>query len=176
MANFTYHVQDANSGASIQGAAIYDTISTSCCNCWPSGCSGCNGCTSGNGFSITGNTDSNGNYSDSTVYTCPMAHDVLVTANGYNDTHVQVETGNITGDAGVASPGSNAIQMVPKAYVPQSNQGGAGAAQYAAGAAAATNPAPNPGTTSGLETYAIIGIVAVVLVVVVVLVLSHRGA
>lgn len=171
MASFTYKVEDANTGAPIQGAAIYDTVSTSCCNCPFGGCSGCNGCTSGSGFSITGNTDASGSYRADTTYTCPMAHDVLVTANGYNATHIQAETGDITNDAAVGRSGTSVIQLVPKAYVPQSNQGGAGQAQYSAGSAAATNPAPNPGTTSGLETYAILGVVAVVLVVVVLLAL-----
>jgi hypothetical protein len=171
MSNFIYHIQDGNSGAAIQGAAINDVVSTNCCDCWPSGCSGCNGCTSGSGFTVLGNSDQNGNYAAGTVYTCPMGHDVLVTAVGYNPTHIQAYTGAIDGDAAVGQANGSSIQLVPLANVAQSNQGGAGTAGAAVSGAAATTPG-----TGSIEVYAVIGVAVLVVIVVLGMLLHHHTA
>lgn len=159
--SFVYSVADAISGAGIEGAAIYDNISTSCCNCWPSGCSGCNGCTSGQGYQITLNTDASGTASEDAQFTCPQTHDILVTANGYNDTHVQPSSGPLDGPVNLPT-----ILMVPTKYVPQTNQGGAGATQAGITGASAT---------TGVSTTVLvaIGAVAFVFLIVAVVALKH---
>jgi hypothetical protein len=128
-ADFTYHVIDGATGAPIEGAEINDVVNTSPCPGWPNTGS----CTSGNGFTITGNTDSNGDFSANTQFTCPMTHQVKVSAVGFNPTAVNASTGNISGNAGVPD---TAIQLTPLANVSQGNQGIVGSGVAGAGASA----------------------------------------
>lgn len=117
MANFIYTVIDATSGKPLGGCEISDVINTSPCPGWPN----TGNCTSGAGWTAVANAGSTtGEYTTPTVYTCPMSHIVTVSAPGYNPTTVEVETGNIDGDANVPDGG---IQLTPLANVPQGNQG-----------------------------------------------------
>lgn len=177
MADFTYHVIDAATGAVLQGAEINDVINTSPCpyNSFlgQSATNGANGCTSGAGFTVTGNTDSNGNYSSDTQYSCPMTHTVTASAPGYYATTVNAQTGDITGDAAVPDGG---IQLTPLPNVAQNNQG-VGATTSAAGATAQANESSFASTltTIGADaekdlTLLIIGGIVVAVIIAIVLV------
>lgn len=168
MATWYLRVLDAGTSQPIEGAAVTATISTSCCpNCYGS-CS-CGSCTSGNGYQNVGNTDSTGNVAFVFSYTTKQSLDVLVTANGYNDTHVNYNTGFITGD--VRFPD---VQLTELTNVPQTNQGSQGDAAYggntasrAAGdAAAAVSPPSGPfGSIEEVVIIIAVAIIAIVLLV-----------
>ena len=113
MGNMTWTVVDAATGAPIPNAEITAIYNTSPCawDAW--------GCTSGNGQSIQGYTDANGNYQWSIPFTCAGSFtNNVAQANGYNAQTIQSQAfGSNPGSLGMT------FQMTSSSATPPPGQG-----------------------------------------------------
>lgn len=100
MANWRINVTDQSTGDAIVNAEINIAVSTTPC---PKSFGITQaGCTSGQGYTLNGYTDTNGNYVQDIPYTCVQHLQGTVQASGYNSYPVGgaegLSTGSITGD------------------------------------------------------------------------------
>lgn len=168
MSDWVWTVKDANTGAVIEGAAVNADVSTSPCPYNPylgeTATKGANGCTSGKGYTIVGNTGSNGEYRSTIPYTCVQEVNYTVTAVGYNPTTDSYQSGSITGDVPIP-----VVYLTPVADVPQSNQGTGGT----------TTTGANVATQGFFNSYGndlfYIGVAIVAVILIVVIIGAVRG-
>ena len=117
VASWYFTVVDSTTGAPIEGAAVNAIVNTQPCPFLDIGC------TSGTGYTLEGNTDSNGQFVSDIPYTTEQSVDINVSAVGYNPTTASYQSGYISGDVYIPT-----IQLTPNGNVAQKNQGAGGTA------------------------------------------------